>query len=125
MLPALIQTDSDGNRMLKVNGVRIGFAQVGVTFDPEEAFTRARVGQFLDGPDLVEFLVIDPVTLYREKQAAAERLRRVLKHQDRLRARPRAPGGPGTLWALAPDGHVSPIHVCCPVGHAARIGRTY
>jgi hypothetical protein len=81
MLPALIESDSSGNRMLKVNGVRIGFAQVGVTFDPQEAFTRARVGQFINGSDVLQFLVMDPVTLYREKQALS--LKRNQKN-DRL-----------------------------------------
>jgi hypothetical protein len=71
MLSSHVENDPTGNRILKVGGIRIGFAQVGVTFDPEEAFQRARVGRFPDGTTTVQFLVIDPVTLYREKQALA------------------------------------------------------
>ena len=73
MLPHLVATDSAGNAFLQVHGVRIGFAQVGVTFDPEEVLSRARVVTFKDGDKTLEFLVIDPISLYREKQALAQK----------------------------------------------------
>ena len=66
MLPRQVVTDSSGNSYLQVAGVRIGFAQVGVTFDPEEVLSKARLGSFkVDGQN-VQFLVIDPISLYRE-----------------------------------------------------------
>ncbi len=75
MLPSLVARDEWGNQFLAVNGVRLGFAQVGVTFDPEEVFGRARIGEFGGGRggDAVRFLVIDPVMLYREKLVLAAR----------------------------------------------------
>ncbi|MGZ8901101.1 MAG: hypothetical protein ACXW3Z_13490, partial [Limisphaerales bacterium] len=69
MLPHLVVTDQSGNSYLQVNGIRIGFAQVGVTFDPEEVLSRARLAQFSSNGSEVQFLVIDPIALYREKQA--------------------------------------------------------
>jgi hypothetical protein len=53
--------------------VRIGFAQVGVTFDPEEVLSRARLGSFKVDGGHVQFLVIDPISLYREKQALSQK----------------------------------------------------
>jgi hypothetical protein len=73
MLPSLVARDDAGNRYLQVNGVRLGFAQVGVTFDPAEAYGQARIGEFQAAKEIVRFLVIDPVTLYREKAALAAR----------------------------------------------------
>jgi len=73
LLPRLIATDPKGNRFLNVAGIRLGFAQVGVTFDPEEAFQRARGARFTDAGEEIQFLVMDPVTLYREKQALAQK----------------------------------------------------
>lgn len=73
MLPGLIERDQAGNRILKVRGIRLGFAQVGVTFDPSEAFAKARVAEFSDAGDRIQFLVIDPITLYREKLALSQK----------------------------------------------------
>jgi hypothetical protein len=73
LLSALVTKEPSGNRILKVGGIRIGFAQGGVTFDPQEAFQRARVGEFIENGANVQFLVIDPVTLYREKQALSQK----------------------------------------------------
>ncbi len=56
-----------GRKHLVVNGVRLGFAQVGLTIDPEEAIKDARVAAFSAGGKIVEFLVADPLTLYYEK----------------------------------------------------------
>jgi len=65
--------DSHGHRHIEVEGVRFGFAQVGLTIDPEEALSEAQVASFRYGDQLVEFLLIDPVSLYREKQALVQR----------------------------------------------------
>jgi hypothetical protein len=58
MMPQQVVTDSSGNSYLQVAGVRIGFAQVGVTFDPEEVLSRARLGSFKVDRGHVQFLVI-------------------------------------------------------------------
>ena len=71
MLPQFVVMDQKGNAHLEVAGVRIGFAQVGVTFDPEEVLSRARIAEFNFDGRPVQFLVIDPISLYREKQALA------------------------------------------------------
>jgi hypothetical protein len=73
LLPHRIVADTNGRKHLEIEGVRLGFAQVGVTFDPEEVLQNAQIGAFRDGPENVEFLVIDPVRLYREKQALSDR----------------------------------------------------
>jgi hypothetical protein len=73
LLPAFLEKADGGRTILQVNGVRVGFAQVGVTFDPEEAFARARIAEFQEGGHAVQFLVMDPVSLYREKQALAQK----------------------------------------------------
>jgi uncharacterized protein (DUF1684 family) len=76
MLPSLTIRDHTGQKFLEANGMRLGFAQVGVTFDPEESFLKARVAEFVsedEHRDTVRFLVMDPVTLYIEKQALAAR----------------------------------------------------
>ena len=55
---------------LEVHGMRLGFAQIGVTFDPEEAYEKAFFFKTGSG---TQFAVIDPVRLYREKQAMIEK----------------------------------------------------
>lgn len=73
LLPQHVVTDAAGRSHIEVAGVRLGFAQVGVTLDPEAALATATIGEFsLDG-ERVQFLVADPVSLYREKQALHER----------------------------------------------------
>lgn len=66
LLPNNIR-DFDGQKFIVIDGVRFGFAQAGVTFDPAEAFENAWVGMIKANGEQVEFLVIDPVTLYFEK----------------------------------------------------------
>lgn len=75
LLPRLSRQDREIRReFLQVEGVRLGFAQVGLTIDPEEAMQRCWVGSFAaDSGMKVEFFVADPVTLYREKLALTER----------------------------------------------------
>ena len=73
LLPHRVATDSDGRAHIRVEGVRLGFAQVGLTIDPEEALRDAQVGSFHLEGQLVEFLVIDAVSLYREKLALLQR----------------------------------------------------
>ncbi len=74
LMPQLVERDSNQRAHLAIEGVRLGFAQVGLTIDPEEARLRCRVGRFTasDG-GTVEFFVADPVTLYREKLALTQR----------------------------------------------------
>ncbi len=74
LLPDSIVTDKNGNVHLQIEGIRLGFAQTGIVLDPESARENCRVGRFQITPEKsVEFFVIDPVTLYREKTALRER----------------------------------------------------
>ncbi len=73
MMPRQVVTDSSGNSYLQIAGVRMGFAQVGVTFNPEEVLSKARLGSFNVAGGKVQFLVIDPISLYREKQALSQK----------------------------------------------------
>lgn len=74
LLPQLTVRNAQQQEFLQVEGVRLGFAQVGLTIDPEEAMQHCRVGRFTgaDGSP-VEFFIADPVTMYREKLALVER----------------------------------------------------
>jgi hypothetical protein len=65
--------DSSGRRSLRIAGVPIGFAQVGLTFDPETAWTESWITTFESGGTLVQCRILNPVALYREKVALAER----------------------------------------------------
>ncbi|HWD20554.1 MAG TPA: hypothetical protein VHB20_14905 [Verrucomicrobiae bacterium] len=60
-----------GREHIEVAGVRIGVAQVGVTFDAEEVFHFAHAGAIDNGR--VEFLIADPLSLYFEKCKLRER----------------------------------------------------
>jgi len=73
MLPNYIVRDEHGRQQLVLEGVPIGFAQVGVTFDPESAFVDSWIGSFQHAGSIVEFRVLDPITLYREKLALSQR----------------------------------------------------
>lgn len=74
LLPQLAVRDEQRREFLQVEGVRLGFAQVSLTIDPEEAMLHCRVVRFTgtDGQS-VECFIADPVTLYREKLALVER----------------------------------------------------
>lgn len=73
LVPQFIVRDASGREFLEVEGVRLGFAQVGLVLDPERALETARTGEFETESGLVEFLVADPVTLFLEKQALVAR----------------------------------------------------
>lgn len=74
LVPHLVVCDAAGHEYLEVEGVRLGFAQVGLVLDPERALETARTGEFETESGTVEFLVADPVTLfYLEKQALVQR----------------------------------------------------
>ncbi len=73
LVPQFIVRDSAGREFLEVEGIRLGFAQVGLILDPERALEMARTGEFETEGGLVEFLVADPVTLYLEKLALVQR----------------------------------------------------
>ncbi len=66
LLPHLV-VEHQGRRYIVVDGVRVGFAQVGLTIDPEEAIKDARVAVITVDGKTVEFLVADPLTMYFEK----------------------------------------------------------
>lgn len=74
LMPDRWVPDETGRRHLSINGVRLGFAQMGFWLDAETARQTCRRGRVL-GPNgtPVDFLVVDPIALYREKQYAAER----------------------------------------------------
>jgi hypothetical protein len=59
--------EHQGRKHIVVAGVRLGFAQVGLTINPEEAIKNARVAAITVDSKVVEFLVADPLTLYFEK----------------------------------------------------------
>lgn len=66
MLPHHV-VQHEGRKFIVVDGVRFGFTQAGVTFDPAEAIENAWLASFIVDGRKVEFLVADPVTLYFEK----------------------------------------------------------
>ena len=66
LLPHLV-AEHQGRKYIAVDGVRVGFAQVGLTIDPEEAIKNARVAAITVDGKTVEFLVADPLTMYFEK----------------------------------------------------------
>jgi hypothetical protein len=68
-----IVKDSQGRLLIKLAGVPIGFAQVGVTFDPEAAWTESWIGTFTWNDTVVEFRVLHPITLFREKVALSQK----------------------------------------------------
>jgi hypothetical protein len=70
-----LRSDDHGRRFIEVAEVPIGFAQVGVTFDPEAAWLDAWIGSFESDGIEIQFRVLDPVSLYREKQALAQKRR--------------------------------------------------
>jgi len=73
LLPGMVVADPTGRQHLEVEGIRLGFAQVGLTLDPELAMERARSCEFAWNSERVQFLVADPVSLHREKTALVER----------------------------------------------------
>ena len=54
MLPHQVVTDANGRKHIEIKGVRIGFAQVGLTIDPEEALQNARVARFDFGGETID-----------------------------------------------------------------------
>src|SRR4051812_38520119 len=62
-----------GRRTLQIAGVPIGFAQVGLTFDPETAWAESWITTFDVAGAVVQCRILNPVALYREKLALAER----------------------------------------------------
>lgn len=73
LLSDYLTKDAQDRVQLKVAGVPLGFAQVGLTFDPESAWAQSWIGNFPLGGDSVQFRVLDPVSLYREKLNLAQR----------------------------------------------------
>lgn len=72
ILPHFVK-EHKGRQHIEVDGIRFGFAQVGVALDPEEAIKSARVVDFMMDGRKVEFMVADPLTLYYEKCKLAEK----------------------------------------------------
>jgi hypothetical protein len=73
LLKEHVVQDAQGRVYLKLAGIPIGFAQVGVTFDPESAWAESWVGTFTWGEKTVQCRVLDPIALYREKLALSQR----------------------------------------------------
>lgn len=73
LLKQHVVADAHGRLQVKLAGVPIGFAQVGVTFDPESAWTESWIGTFKWDDLIVQCRILDPVTLYREKQALSQK----------------------------------------------------
>jgi hypothetical protein len=76
-LPAFVE-EREGHKHAVVNGVRIGYLQAGVTINPEEAISTARIGMVSVDERSVKFLVADPLTLYFEKK----KLTQTRSHQN-------------------------------------------
>ncbi len=73
MLPEHLAKDEHGHLRLLVGGIPIGFAQVGVTFDPDSAWVESWIGTFTWDGNEVQFRILDPVSLYLEKQALSQK----------------------------------------------------
>jgi hypothetical protein len=65
--------DESGRLSLRIAGVPIGFAQVGLTFDPETAWSESWITTFEVDRARVQCRILNPVALYREKLALAQR----------------------------------------------------
>src|SRR3954463_12332854 len=68
-----VVADQSGRRSLQIAGVPIGFAQVGLTFDPESAWAESWITTFDVAGAVVQCRILNPIALYREKLALAER----------------------------------------------------
>jgi hypothetical protein len=73
LLAKHIVPDIQGRLHLKIAGIPIGFAQVGVTFDPESAWAQSWIGTFTQDGKAIQCRVLDPISLYREKTALSQR----------------------------------------------------
>ena len=73
LLKEHVVQDAQGRVYLKLAGIPIGFAQVGVTFDPESAWAESWVGTFTYGENTIQCRVLNPIALYREKLALSQR----------------------------------------------------
>lgn len=75
LLKQHVVSDNQQRKFVEVAGVPIGFAQVGLTFDPDSAWTESWIANFdVDGTP-VECRVLDPISLYREKLSLSQRRR--------------------------------------------------
>jgi hypothetical protein len=72
-LPEFIVQPIEGAPYLEIDGVRLGFAQAPEALDPEEAFKKSRKFKTRAG---TRFAVLDPIRLYRGKQAMIQKGRR-------------------------------------------------
>jgi hypothetical protein len=68
-----VVADEAGRLHLIVADIPIGFAQVGLTFDPESAWAESWIGNFTWGGSRVQCRVLHPISLYREKLALSQR----------------------------------------------------
>jgi hypothetical protein len=66
LLPAHVVSEN-GRKHIEIEGVRVGFAQVGLTFDADEVFQNARAGRISHSGGEVEVFIADPLSLYFEK----------------------------------------------------------
>jgi hypothetical protein len=73
LLRDYVVVDREGRQSLQVASIPIGFAQVGLTFDPHSAWEESWIGNSeSDGIEL-QFRVLHPVSLFREKSALVQR----------------------------------------------------
>jgi hypothetical protein len=73
LLKSFVVAAVSGPPRIEVAGLPVGFAQVGITLDPEVAWLDSWIGSFNTQDGTVEFRVLDPVSLYREKQALTQK----------------------------------------------------
>jgi hypothetical protein len=71
-LPEFVVEPPHGPAYLQIAGMRLGFAQVPEAIDPEEAFEKSRKLRTRAG---TVFSILDPVRLYRGKQAMVQKRR--------------------------------------------------
>jgi hypothetical protein len=73
LLPERLNRDVSGRVHLEISGIPIGFAQVGITFDPESAWADSWIASFTDEGRTIQCRVLDPISLYIEKLALTQR----------------------------------------------------
>jgi hypothetical protein len=73
LLKKHIVSDKQQRKFIEIAGVPIGFAQVGLTFDPDSAWSESWIASFEVDGTTVQCRILDPISLYREKLSLAQR----------------------------------------------------
>jgi hypothetical protein len=73
LLKKHIVSDKQQRKFIEIAGVPIGFAQVGLTFNPDSAWSESWIASFDVNGTTVQCRILDPISLYREKLSLAQR----------------------------------------------------